>query len=270
MMKNDFSVLMSVYAKEHPAWLEEALKSVFEQTVPPIQVVLACDGPLTAELDGVIDKFKDKLTLVRLEKNGGLGPALNEGLKHCSCDLVARMDTDDIALPDRFEKQLKAFADDKDLAVLGGAIREIDSETKEEVSFRRLPQSDGEIKQFLKTRCPFNHMTVMFRKQAVLDCGSYQPLHFMEDYYLWARMAANGCKFGNLADILVNARTDKNLFERRGGWKYFKSNKQISDKLLELGLISYPTYFFNLAVRFCVQVLMPNKIRSIFYKKALR
>ena len=270
-MKNSaFSVLMSVYCKERPAWLEEALNSVFEQTVPPKQVVLVCDGPLTPELDGVIDKFKDKLTLVRLEKNGGLGAALNEGLKHCSCDLVARMDTDDIALPDRFEKQLKAFADDKDLAVLGGAIREIDSETKEEVSFRRLPQSDGEIKQFLKTRCPFNHMTVMFRKKAVLACDSYQPLYFMEDYYLWARMAAKGYKFGNLVDIVVNARTDKNLFERRGGWKYFKSNKAVSDKLLELGLICYPTYLFNLAVRFCVQVLMPNKVRSIFYKKALR
>lgn len=270
-MKNtEFSVLMSVYAKEHPAWLEEALNSVFEQTIPPAQVVLVCDGPLTPELDAVIDKFKDKLTLVRLQKNGGLGPALNEGLKHCTYDLVARMDTDDIALPDRFEKQLKAFGQDKDLSVLGGAIREIDSETKEEVSFRRLPQSDGEIKQFLKTRCPFNHMTVMFRKSAVLGCGSYQPFYLMEDYYLWARMAAKGYTFGNLADIVVNARTDKNLFERRGGWKYFKSNKAIACKLLELGLISYPTYIFNLAVRFCVQVLMPNKVRSIFYKKALR
>lgn len=270
MNNNHFSVLMSVYVKERPAWLEDALNSVFKQTVSPSQVVLVCDGPLTAELDGVIDKFKDKLTLIRLEKNGGLGAALNEGLKHCSYDLVARMDSDDIALPDRFEKQLKAFEQDKDLAVLSGAIREIDSETKEEVSFRRLPQSDGEIKKFLKTRCPFNHMAVMFRKKAVLDCGSYLPLHFMEDYYLWARMAAKDCKFGNLADILVNARTDKNLFERRGGWKYFKSNKAISDKLLELGLISYPTYLFNLIVRFCVQVLMPNKVRSLFYKKALR
>ena len=261
---------MSVYVKERPAWLEESLNSVFGQTVSPAQVVLVCDGPLTPELDGVIDKFKDKLTLICLQKNGGLGPALNEGLKHCTYDLVARMDTDDIALPDRFEKQLKVFSQDKDLAVLGGAIMEIDSETKQEVSFRRLPQSDGEIKQFLKTRCPFNHMTVMFRKQAVSDCGSYLPLYFMEDYYLWARMAAKGCKFGNLADILVNARTDKNLFERRGGWKYFKSNKAIAGKLLELGLISYPTYLFNMAVRFCVQVLMPNKVRSIFYKKVLR
>lgn len=261
---------MSVYAKERPSWLGEALNSVFEQTVSPSQVVLVCDGPLTAELDAVIDKFKDKLTLVRLEKNCGLGTALNEGLKHCSYDLVARMDSDDIALPDRFEKQLKAFVQDKDLTVYGGAIQEIDAETKEIISLRLLPCTDRGIKQFLKTRSPFNHVTVMFKKTAVENAGSYQPFYFVEDYYLWARMSAKGCKFGNSTDVFVNVRIDRNMFARRGGWKYFKSNKAIAGKLLELGLISYPTYLFNLAVRFCVQVLMPNKVRSIFYKKALR
>lgn len=261
---------MSVYCKDNPAWFREALHSVFNQSCPPAEVVLTADGPLTKELEAVIAEFKDKLKIVRLEKNMGLGAALNVGLKECSYPLVARMDSDDISLPDRFEKQIQAFEADKDLSVLGGAIREIDSESKEEVSFRRLPQSDAELKNFLKTRCPFNHVSVMFRREAVLECGGYIPLHLMEDYYLWARMAAKGCRFANLADILVNVRTDKNLYARRGGWKYFKSNKAIAGKLLELSLISYPTYLFNLTVRFCVQVLMPNKIRSIFYKKALR
>lgn len=265
-----FSVLMSVYRKDNPAWFREAVQSVFSQSCTPAETVLTADGPLTEELEAVIDEFKDKLKIVRLEKNMGLGAALNAGLKECSYPLVARMDSDDISLPDRFEKQIKAFEADKDLSVLGGAIREIDSESKEEVSFRRLPQSDAELKNFLKTRCPFNHMTVMFRREAVLECGGYIPLHLMEDYYLWARMAAKGCRFANLADILVNARTDKNLYSRRGGWKYFKSNKAIADKMLSLGLISLPVYLFNLAVRFCVQVIMPNSVRSIFYKKALR
>ena len=261
---------MSVYSKEKPSWLKEALESVFDQTCPPAQVVLVADGPLTAPLEAVIAEFAGKLKLIRLKQNSGLGAALNEGLKHCSYDLVARMDSDDIALPDRFEKQIKAFLQDEDLAVSGGAIREIDSLSKKEVSLRVLPQSDKDLKRFLKTRCPFNHMTVMFRKEAVLSSGGYIPLHFMEDYYLWARMAAKGCKFGNSRDILVNARVDKNMFARRGGLKYFKSNKALSGKLLELGLISRATYVFNLAVRFCVQVIMPNGIRSVFYKKALR
>lgn len=261
---------MSVYYKDNPAWFREAVASVFAQTCPPAEVVLTADGPLTEELEAVITTFKDKLKVVRLEKNMGLGAALNEGLKHCTHDLVARMDSDDISLPDRFEKQLKAFQADKDLAVLGGAIREIDSESKEEVSFRRLPQSNTELKNFLKTRCPFNHVTVMFRREAVLECGGYIPLHLMEDYYLWVRMSTKGCRFANLADILVNVRTDKNLYSRRGGWKYFKSNKAIADKMLSLGLISLPVYLFNLSVRFCVQVLMPTPLRAAFYKRALR
>lgn len=265
-----FSVLMSVYAQDRPEWLTEAIQSVLHQSFPPAEIVLVADGPLTTELESVIKEFGNNLKLVRLEKNMGLGAALNAGLNKCSFPLVARMDSDDISLPDRFEKQIKAFEADKDLSVLGGAIREVDSESQEEISFRRLPQSDAELKIFLKTRCPFNHMTVMFRKQSVLECGGYIPLHLIEDYYLWARMAAKGCRFANLADILVNARTDKNLYVRRGGWKYFKSNKSIADKMLSLGLISLPVYLFNLSVRFCVQVLMPNQVRSIFYKKALR
>lgn len=162
---------MSVYGKDNPAWFRQALQSVLNQSVVPAEVVLVADGPLTEELEAVITEFNDKLKVVRLEKNMGLGAALNAGLKECSYPLVARMDSDDISLPDRFEKQIKAFEADKDLSVLGGAIREVDSESQEEISFRRLPQSDAELKIFLKTRCPFNHMTVMFRREAVLECG---------------------------------------------------------------------------------------------------
>lgn len=265
-----FSVLMSVYHKDNPAWFREALQSVFSQSCIPAETVLTADGPLTEELEAVIDEFKDKLKIVRLEKNMGLGAALNAGLKECSYPLVARMDSDDISLPDRFEKQIKAFEADKDLSVLGGAIREIDSESKEEVSLRVLPCTDKELKKFLRMRSPFNHVTVMFKKSSVEAAGGYQPFYFVEDYYLWARLAAKGYKFANSGEVFVNVRVDSNMFARRGGWKYFKSNKAIADKMLSLGLISLPVYLFNLAVRFCVQVIMPNSVRSIFYKKALR
>lgn len=271
MNKNiPFSVLMSVYGKDKAPWLKEAVESVLSQTVPPAEFVLVADGPLTPELESVIDGFKDKIKLVRLERNMGLGEALNAGLKECSYSLVARMDSDDIAAKNRFELQLAAFKADKDLAILGGAIEEIDSASKKPLSFRRLPLTDAKLKAFLKKRCPFNHMTVMFKKEAVLAAGGYQHLYFMEDYYLWARMAEAGCKFANLPQILVHARVDADLYARRGGYKYFKSNKAISAKLLDLGLISWPQHCFNIAVRFCVQVLMPNSIRAIFYKKVLR
>ena len=138
------------------------------------------------------------------------------------------------------------------------------------VAVRSVPTTDSEIKTYLRMRCPFNHMTVMFKKSVVLAAGNYISFHLMEDYYLWARLAANGYKMANLPDIVLNARVDAALYGRRGGWKYFKSNFAMSEKLRELNLISLRVHAFNACTRFCVQVLMPNSVRSYFYRKALR
>ena len=205
-----------------------------------------------------------------MAKNGGLGPALAYGLQKCSCELVARMDADDIALPDRFEKQLAYFGAHPRTAVLSGWIQEIEGDTLKPVAIRKVPLTDKAIKNYIKIRSPFNHMTVMFKKSAVLAAGNYTPFHLMEDYYLWARMAAKGYEMANLPDILLNARVDTAMYSRRGGLKYFKNNYAMSKKLRELGLISHPTHLFNISVRFCVQVLMPNRMRSYFYRKVLR
>ena len=272
-MQPAFSVLMSVYAKDRPAWVRQALDSVLSNTTKPTEVVVVIDGPVSADLQVVLDEFSSKFQQIKLyplQKNGGLGPALAYGLQQCSNELVARMDADDISLPDRFEKQLAYFTAHPDTAVLGGQIQEIDGETLQPVAIRTVPQTDAEIKRFLKTRCPFNHMTVMFKKLAVLAVGNYTPFHLMEDYYLWARLAAKGYQMANLPDIVLHARVDAALYGRRGGWKYFKSNYAISNKLCELNLISWPIHAFNTGVRFGVQVLMPNSMRSYFYRKALR
>ena len=268
-----FSVLMSVYAKDRPAWVSEALNSILANTVQPAEIVTVIDGPIPADLQAVLDEFCAKypqIKLCPLAKNGGLGPALAYGLQQCSHELVARMDADDISLPDRFEKQLAYFTAHPDTAVLGGQIQEIDGDSLQPVAIRRVPQTDADIKRFLKTRCPFNHMTVMFKKSAVLTVGSYTPFHLMEDYYLWARMAAKGDVMASLADVVLNARVDRAMYGRRGGWKYFKSNYAMSSKLRELNLISWPTHAFNTGVRFGVQVLMPNAVRSYFYRKVMR
>lgn len=268
-----FSVLMSVYAKDNPAWVAQALDSVLNNTVRPTEVAVAVDGPIPEELHNVLEEYTrnyPQIKLVPLEKNSGLGMALQKGLEQCSYELVARMDADDISLPDRFEKQLTRFAQEPDLAVLGGTIEEIDAESLQPVAIRRVPCTDAECKKFLKMRCPFNHMTVMFKKSLILQAGSYQPFHLMEDYYLWARCAAKGYHLGNLADIVLKARVNAAMYGRRGGWKYFKSNAALAGKLRQLELIGWPTYFFNIGIRFCVQVLMPNSLREMFYKKTLR
>ena len=266
----DFSVLMSVYQKDNAIWLKEALDSIFTQIVKPKEVVVVCDGPLTKELESVLSQYTGKIVLHRLVKNSGLGEALRQGVEKCSCPLIARMDSDDISLPDRFEKQLTYFEKHPNTAILSGWIQEIDGKSLKSVAIRELPITDKEIKKFIKTRSPFNHMTVMYKKSAVLEAGNYQPFHLMEDYYLWARMAAKGYEMANLPDILLYARVDAAMYGRRGGLKYFKSNYAMSKKLRELGLISLPTFLFNTAVRFCVQVLMPNSVRGYFYRKVLR
>ncbi len=268
-----FSVLMSVYAKDRPVWVRQALDSVLSNTVQPNEVVVVIDGPIPADLQAVLTEFSAKypqLKLCPLAKNGGLGLALAHGLLKCSHELVARMDADDISYKDRFEKQLAYFTAHPHTVVLGGQIQEIDSESLEPVAIRAVPQTDTEIKKFLKTRSPFNHMTIMYRKSSILAAGNYQQFHLMEDYYLWARLAASGAELANLPDIVLNARVDAALYGRRGGWKYFKSNVAMSQKLRELGLISWPTHLFNTLIRFGVQVLMPNRVRSFFYKRALR
>ena len=268
-----FSVLMAVYAKDNPAWIAQALDSVLHNTVPPAEIVVVQDGPVPPGISRVLAEYRAKYPRIKpvvLEQNRGLGIALQKGLEACSCELVARMDADDISLPERFEKQLACFVQTPDLAVLGGTIEEVDAEDLHPVAIRKVPLTDIECKKFLKTRCPFNHMTVMFQKKFILQAGNYQPFHLMEDYYLWVRCAAKGYRFGNVPDIVLRARVNAAMYGRRGGWKYFKSNAALSAALRRLGLISWPVYLFNLAVRFTVQVLMPNFLRSLFYKKILR
>ncbi len=268
-----FSVLMAVYAKDNPAWIAQALDSVLHNTVPPEEIVVVQDGPVPPGISRVLAEYRAKYPRIKpvvLEQNRGLGIALQKGLEACSCELVARMDADDISLPERFEKQLACFVQTPDLAVLGGTIEEVDAETLHLIAIRRVPQTDEQCRKFLKTRSPFNHVSVMFKKNLILQVGNYQPFHLMEDYYLWARCAAQHFKMANMSSILVRVRVNAAMYGRRGGWEYFKSNVALSAALRRWGLISWPVYLFNLAVRFTVQVAMPNFLRSLFYKKILR
>lgn len=267
----NFSVLLSVYMKEKPAFLQQSLDSIFDQTVQPAQVVLVEDGPLTPELDAIIKNYSSKypeLEIVPLSKNRGLGLALAEGISHCKYDIVARMDTDDIARKDRFELQLKEFENNPQLDICGSHMLEFEDDVENIVTKRCVPLTDKDIKQYQKRRDGLNHVTVMFKKSSVLEAGNYQDCPLMEDTLLWVNMFKNGATAMNIDDYLVNVRIGKDMYERRGGWVYYKKYKQARKRVYDTGYISWWDYKYTLLVQFIV-ALMPNKVRGFVFKKLL-
>ena len=274
MENNDikFSVLMSVYFKESPSYLEAALSSIFTQTVMPDEVVLVEDGPLTFELDETISKFEKEyptiLKVIKFETNRGLGQALHDGLLECSNEIVFRMDTDDISHKDRFEKQLKIFQE-KDIDAVGSNITEFDETMTNITSHRIVPEQDEDIKKMAKSRNPMNHMSVGFKKSAVLNSGNYIDMMYFEDYYLWVRMMAKGYKFYNIQDFLNDVRGGNDMIKRRGGKKYIKPIINFEKAILKLGYISKFEYLKNTTKRI-IGSLIPNGLRFFLYKKLLR
>ncbi len=261
---------MSLYKKEQPEYFRLALDSMINQTVKPDEIVLVEDGPLTDELYAVVEEYKSYLKIVVNETNLGLGLALNEGLKACSNELVARMDTDDISETNRCEKQLLYFDNHPDTTILGGQIEEFITDPKDGVGKRIVPETDEELKDFMKKRCPFNHMTVMFKKADVIKVGNYQDWFWNEDYYLWIRLALEGALFANLPDTLVHTRVGVDMYQRRGGIKYFKSEISIQKFMLNKKMINYKTFVMNYLKRLIIEILMPNSIRGWMFQKFAR
>ncbi len=263
-----FSVLLSVYNKENPIYLEESLASVFSQTQTANEVILVEDGKLTPELYLIIDQYCAKhpeLKIVKLEKNSGLGVALNEGLKYCTNDIVARMDTDDIAYKDRFEKQINYFKENPKIALLSGNIEEFIGNTSNIIGIRQVPTDYSQIKSFLKKRNAFNHMAVMFKKNAVIASGGYQHVPYLEDHDLWIRMIQNGYLAANLPDILVKARVGKDMIGRRHGFKYAKHELFFLKRQLKSHFISKIEFAILVILRIPVR-LLPKFLLSFIYK----
>ena len=268
----DLSVLMSLYIKEKPEYVEECFQSLLRQTVKANEWVVVEDGPLTDELYQVLDKYEKEypglIRRVPKKVNQGLGLALQDGLPLCSNEIIARMDTDDIAREDRFEKQLAEFEKDPDLDIVGSHIDEFEDSPDNIVARRTVPITDKEIKKYQKRRDGFNHMTVMYKKKAVLDAGNYQSCPLMEDTYLWVRMMKNGVKCKNIDESLVYARIGRDMFDRRGGWAYFKKYKAAMKMVYATGYISWSDYAFAVMVQFVV-ALVPGSVRGWIFKKML-
>ncbi|KXT87965.1 glycosyltransferase [Streptococcus oralis] len=270
--KQKISVLMSVYVKENPAFLRDAIKSVQNQTFKPSELVLVEDGQLTPELYQVLDEVEaqSEIPVKRcpLEENQGLGLALRYGVLQCQYDIIARMDTDDLAVPDRFEKQLQLM-EKEDLDLLGGHIAEFIDNPDEIVSYRRVPTQHADIVAYQRMRSAFNHMTVMFKKDMVLKAGNYEDGLYMEDDLLWLNMIAAGAKTGNLDQILCKVRVGAGMFERRGGLRYLKLYRQARQRMLERGQISYMEYAESIVIQSIV-ALCPGFVRQFIFVKLLR
>lgn len=272
MSELKFSVSMCVYGKDNPEWFKVAVDSILNQTVVPHEVVLVVDGPVPEDLDSLIEEYAkiESFRVIRLEKNMGHGEARRIGLDACSYELVALMDADDISVPNRFEKQLGVFAKDESLAIVGGNITEFIGVPENVVAGRIVPAIDEEIKAYMKKRCPMNQVTVMFRKDLVDSVGGYIDWYCEEDYYLWIRLALAGMRFANLQDNLVNVRIGADMYHRRGGMKYFKSEEKLQRYMLSHKVIGFGTYLSNVGQRLILQVLLPNKIRGWVFQNLAR
>ena len=270
-----FSVITSVYKNDTSDCVRVALDSMLvNQTVKPDDIVMVQDGPVPEELSIVLDEYQSRyggiFNIIRLSDNKGLGNALMLGVENAKYDIVARMDSDDICLPDRFEKQLAYLENHPECDIVGGQMTEFIGTPENIIGKREVPQDNEGIYTYMKSRCALNHVTVMFRKDAVLKAGNYQDWFWNEDYYLWVRMMMNQCVFANIPDVAVNVRSGTDQYARRGGKKYFDSEIGIKKLMLKNGLISRKDYFVNYIQRFIIQLVLPNSVRGWVYRTFAR
>lgn len=269
----EFSVCMSVYKNDNPQDFYGAVMSIYNQTCPPDEIILVVDGPVPAEILNTINDLSSQIgvmKVIHLEKNMGHAIARQTGLEAASNNLCAVMDADDVSVSNRFEKQLQAFEEHPEVSVVGGLINEFIHDTDNIVGTRNVPETDSDIKQYLKSRCPMNLVTVMLKKNDIMQVGGYKDWYCEEDYYLWIRLALAGYKFYNIQENLVNVRVGEEMYQRRGGKKYFQSEARLQKYMLEHKLISCPRCVYNILIRWTVQVVMPNKLRGWVFRKFAR
>ncbi len=246
---------------------KKCCESILSQTVKPDQLVICADGELPSSVEGYISSLEN-ITVVRVISDGDHGTSRQAAFDACKGELVAVMDSDDIAMPDRFEKQLQHFKAHPETDVLGGYIQELTDDGT--VRLRTVPLTDTEIKKYAGKRCPFNHMTVMMKRSAAAAVGGYESFYRNEDYYLWVRMMRNGAHFANLPQVLCHVNITEGFYRRRGGVKHFKSEMALFKFMRKNRMISLYRYICNGIIRFGGQVVLGAGGREYIYKKLLR
>lgn len=272
-METKYSVLMSVYYKEKHEFLRLSIKSMLTQTLKPDQIVIVKDGKLTKELNELIEQFILKeanlFSIIELKNNIGLGLALNEGLKYCRNELVVRMDSDDISLPERCELQIKEFENDFDLDIIGSCVYEFIDDPSCIISSRKVPIEYEDIYRFAKRRNAFNHPTVVYKKSKVLSVGGYSAKRRGQDMDLFARMLYSGCKAKNITQPLLLFRVGDDSAKRRKNWKTTKNRIEIMHGLWKIGFSSFVDFLLvSIAQLFIFSC--PILLQNWIYNKFLR
>lgn len=269
--KNTFSVLMSVYIREKAEYLNKALESIYMQSIPADEFVLVEDGPLTEELYKIIKKYQKKIKnfkIVKLEKNSGLGVALNEGIKKCSSVYILRADSDDICCEKRFEIQMKFAEENPNVDAFGSDIYEFKTSIEEKPRIKKMPSGD-EINSYILKRNPINHMTACIKRESLIKAGNYLPMQLLEDYYLWIRMYNLNMKIDNIQKPLVYARIGNGFEKRRGSKKQIIGWKELQNYMLKNKMIGKNRYYKNI-INMYLMVCCPSFIRKVAYKCILR
>ena len=269
----NYSVLMSVHINENAEHFTASIQSLLDQTVVTNDFVIVCDGPLSKELNMVLESYDSRypglFQIVRLPRNVGVGLAAKEGLAVCRNDLIAKMDSDDISLPDRCRIQLSRFSENPDLAMIGGVIEEFDNRTGKVFAVRTVPEDNDSIRTRARRRSPFNNVTMMYRKSAAEAAGGYRDLRRGEDYDLYLRMLINGCYAENLPQTLARVRVDSDTHRRRASWSAMKGCASIWWHSYRVGFSSLA----DLIICLCGQmflVICPGRIQQMLYKRFLR
>lgn len=268
----DYSVLMSVYINDDAVWVEEAFLSLLNQSFPPKEIVLVKDGPVTNELNKMIKQlcqmYPSVLRVFSLDKNVGLGLAMQFGVEQCQCEWIARMDADDICELNRCETELSA-AMQNDADIVGCDCDEFIDTVSNMTSKRLFPESHQELVKFSKRRTPFCHPAVMMKKSAVMSAGNYRHKPFVEDYDLFVRMLANGARGYTVKKNLYHVRTSREFYGRRGGMQYLVLLLRYNVELYQSGWTSLFDFLYRSAGN-CVGCLAPSRVRIWIYKRILR
>lgn len=269
----NYSVLMSVYEKEKEEFLKQSIESMINQTVKPSEIIIVIDGEIRNSLFNVIENIKNQTSIdivtIQLDKNYGLGYALDTGLKHCKNELVARMDSDDISKYDRCEKQIKRFYDNNKLVMVGSHVDEFYNDPQKIISSRKVPIKYSDIKKYINRRSPFNHPSVMYKKTKVLSVGGYLSLKKKQDYDLFSRMINNELLAENIDESLVLFRSNEDNFKRRKSFQYCKSYIDVQFRIWKRNHCStFDLLFVTLAQTFIYLVPLKifKKISNLFLR----
>lgn len=268
----NYSIVMAIYKNDKPEWFEQAMESVLNQTVRSDDIVIIADGPLTPPLNTVLRRYENResISLIRLRINQGLGNALNVGIKHAKNKLIARMDSDDIAVLNRFELQIAEFQKNPELDILGGQIAEFINNPEEIIAYRKVPTTQLEINKFARRRSPFNHPTVMYKKSTIQKLGCYDISAIrIEDYDLWLRALSNGAVCANLDAILLNYRSTPDAMKRRKTLVSWKNHIRVRARFYDKKYITLSDLLYGIATQ-TILFIMPTKLASIALKKVIR